>query len=451
MDPTICAVSTASGTGAISIIRCSGPEAISIVASVFRGKNLLKVPSHTITYGHIVDQDEIIDEVLVSVMKAPKTFTMEDVVEINSHGGIAVTNRVLELLLKKGCALAAPGEFTKRAFLNGRIDLLEAESIGDLIVSETEKMRKLAINQLTGALSKKVDQIRAKVIAAQASIEVNIDYPEYEDIEIITSDTLIPLLLDIRNDIENLVTAAKTGEIIHHGIDVAIIGRPNVGKSSILNTLLNEEKAIVTNIPGTTRDIIEGRFILEGIVLNIIDTAGLRETKDVVEKIGVKKSLSISEKADLIIYVLDHSQNDFTEDLAYLKTIKDGLVIIFINKDDLDSKNDYHLFKKYPIVKGNTLAPDGLEMLKAEITQLFNLKAIETKDFTYLSNARQLFLVKTALEYINNALEGLKKAVPIDMITIDLKNCYEYLGEIIGETYKEDLLEELFSKFCLGK
>jgi len=451
MESTICAISTAVGTGAISIIRCSGPSAIKNVNTIFKGTNLLKVPSHTISYGHIVDSDEIIDEVLVSIMRAPRTFTKEDIVEINSHGGIAVTNRVLSLLIEKGCVLAEPGEFTKRAFLNGRIDLLEAEAVGDLINSETEKARKLAINQITGQLSSKIKDIRAEIISAQANIEVNIDYPEYDDITVVSKEVLQPQLFKIKKKLEVLLNEASNGEIIKNGLNVAIIGKPNVGKSSILNALLNEEKAIVTDIPGTTRDLVEGKIILAGIVLNIIDTAGIRQTRNLVEHLGVQKSINLSETADLIIYVVDNSVINLESDLKYLAKIKNPKIIVFINKDDISSKNDYKLFSAYNLVKGNTKSPTGLDVLKNEIINLFELNKLETKDFSYLSNARHLFLVKTALEYINNAIAGLENNVPIDMITIDLKSCYEYLGEIIGETYKEDLLDELFSRFCLGK
>jgi len=451
METTICAVSTAVGTGAISIIRCSGPEAIKIVNKFYKGSDLTKVSSHTVNYGYIIHKGEIIDEVLVSIMHAPKTFTTEDVVEINSHGGISTTNKILELLLANGCILAEPGEFTKRAFLNGRIDLLKAEAVGDIIASETEKARNLAINQITGRLTQKIENIRAKTLTTQANIEVNVDYPEYEDIKEITNDILKPSLIEIKEELEQLLKDSDLGKLIKHGIDIAIIGQPNVGKSSILNTLLDENKAIVTDIPGTTRDVIEGKIILDGIVLNIIDTAGIRKTENIVEKIGVDKAKELAIKADLIIYVVDNTAKDFKEDLKFLDSQKDKKVIVFVNKDDLNSKNDYQGFKKYHLVKGNTLNIEGLAELKAKISELFNFKYLETKDYSYLSNARQIALVILAIKAINHALDGIKDNIPIDMLTIDLKTCYEYLGEIIGETYKEDLLAELFSRFCLGK
>ncbi|MDD4187484.1 MAG: tRNA uridine-5-carboxymethylaminomethyl(34) synthesis GTPase MnmE [Bacilli bacterium] len=451
MDSTICAVSTALGNGAISIIRCSGAEAIKIVNSVFLGKNLEQVPSHTIHYGFITYQNEKVDEVLVSIMRSPKTFTTEDIVEINSHGGIATTNKILEVLLASGCILAEAGEFTKRAFLNGRIDLLEAEAVGDLIVSETESSRKLAINQITGSLSNKINNIRQKLISLQANIEVNIDYPEYDDVLVITEDILKPTLINIIEELQHLLIDSKNGKIIKNGIDVAIIGQPNVGKSSILNDLLEENKAIVTNIPGTTRDIVEGKIFLNGIILNIVDTAGLRLTNDQVEKIGVEKSKDISKTADLIIYVIDNTTEKISVDLQNLQNLGDKPVIVFINKDDIKTKLDINKLKDYQVIFGNTINEFGLEKLKTKIIEIFNLEKIETKDFSYLSSARQVSLVSKALMVIEESLNNLNMGISIDLISIDLQNCYELLGEIIGETYKEDLLDELFSKFCLGK
>ena len=451
MNSTICAVSTALGVGAISIIRCSGPEAIKYVNSIFSGSNLEKAKSHTIHYGFITENNEKIDEVLISVMRAPKTFTMEDVVEINLHGGISTTNKVLEILLNLGCELAEPGEFTKRAFLNGRIDLLEAEAVGDIISSETEKSRKLAINQISGKLSDQIKELRKEILSLQASIEVNIDYPEYEDIEVITNDVLIPNLQSIESNLINLLKESQNGKLIKDGIDVAIIGKPNAGKSSILNALLEENKAIVTNIPGTTRDIVEGRISLNGIILNMIDTAGIRETEDVVEKIGVQKSLSITNDADLIIYVLDNTDKNIKEDLDLLSSIKEKNIIVFINKDDLTSKIDKNKFNNFNIVSGNTINNKGLNQLKTEIIKLFNLEQLETSDISYLSSARQISLVTRTKEVISTALKNIKEELPIDFLTIDLRNSYDLLGEIIGETYKDDLLEELFSRFCLGK
>mgnify|MGYP000340405680 FL=1 len=303
-NKTICAISSAVGTGAISIVRCSGVDAVKIVNEVFKGKNLLNVPSHTIHYGFIMDKEEVIDEVLVSVMLAPKTFTREDVVEINVHGGVLTTSKVLEVLLNNGCELAEPGEFTKRAFLNGRIDLVEAEAVSDLIEASSEKARKLAIKQIRGGLTTKIEDLRAKLLGLQAELEVNIDFPEYEEAEEYTLDTIKPKLTEINKDVSDLLNTALNGKLVRTGINVVLLGKPNAGKSSILNNLLEENRAIVTNIPGTTRDIIEGKINLEGITLNFIDTAGLRKTVDEVEKIGVKKSLDKAQEADLIIYFL---------------------------------------------------------------------------------------------------------------------------------------------------
>ncbi len=451
MNETICAISTAIGVGAISIIRVSGPDSIDIVSNLFSGTNLKNVKSHTIHYGNIITNEEIIDEVLVTVMKAPKTFTTEDVVEINCHGGIAPTNKILELLLTYGCKLAEPGEFTKRAFLNGRIDLLEAEAISDMIISETDNSRKLAINQISGKLSIKINNLRNKIIGLQANIEVNIDYPEYDDVEVITEKVLLPNLQNIKLELDELLKDAKNGKIIKNGIDVAIIGQPNVGKSSILNALLEEKKAIVTNIPGTTRDIVEGKISLNGILLNILDTAGIRETKDLVEKIGVEKSLELIKKADLIIYVIDNTSKNIEQDLKQLETITNKNTIIFINKDDVKSELKLSQLSDFNLIFGNTINPEGLDQLKNEIINLFNLEKLDKLDFSYLSSARQISLVKKSLEIINSAILGLSNGIPVDLITVDLRNSYDVLGEIIGETNKDDLLDELFSKFCLGK
>ncbi|MDD4705762.1 MAG: tRNA uridine-5-carboxymethylaminomethyl(34) synthesis GTPase MnmE [Bacilli bacterium] len=451
MDTTICAISTAVGTGAISIIRISGKEAINIVNSIFSGVNLTKVKSHTIHYGFIVENNNKIDEVLITIMKSPKTYTTEDIVEINCHGGISTTNKVLEILLNKGCKLAEPGEFTKRAFLNSRIDLLKAEAISDIINSETEKARKLAINQIEGKLSEKINNIRKNIIEIQASIEVNIDYPEYEDIEIMTNQNLLPNLDKILFYINELILESENGKLIKNGIDIVILGKPNVGKSSILNTLLEEDKAIVTDIPGTTRDIIEGKINLNGILLNIIDTAGLRYTTDFVEKIGVQKSLDTSEKADLIIYVIDNTITDLSEDIKKIKELKHKKIIIFVNKNDISSKNNFDEFNNYNIVMGNTISKNGLNELKNKIIEMFNINYLDTKDYSYLSSARQISLTKKAKTAIENAISNLNEGVSIDMVTIDLKECYETLGEIIGAVYKDDLIDEMFSRFCLGK
>ena len=449
MEDTICAISTSLSIGAISIIRVSGPKAILFVNSIFSG-NLKNAKSHTIHYGHIVYKNEIIDEVLVTIMKKPKTYTMEDIVEINLHGGIATTNKVLEILLEVGCRLAEPGEFTKRAFLNGRIDLIESEAINELINAKTESKRKLCLNQIGGNLTKIINNIRERLVKLMANIEVNIDYPEYEDNLIITEKILYEQLNLIIEEINNLKKNAKFGKIISSGINVAIIGKPNVGKSSILNHLLDEEKAIVTDIAGTTRDIVEGSISLNGIELKLIDTAGIHETSDYVEKIGVSKSISQINNADLIILVLDGSNKLTKEDNNLLDMISLKKYIIFINKMDLNNNIDINKQKYNNIVYGNTIDIDGLDGLKNKIIELFELNEIN-QDMTYLSNARQISLINKASESITKALESLKNNIPIDMISIDLKNCYDYLGNIIGKTYNEDIINQLFKDFCVGK
>lgn len=449
MEDTICAISTALGVGGISIIRLSGSDAIDIVNKLFKGKDLSKVQTHTINYGHIVYNDELIDEVLVSVMRAPHTYTMEDVVEVNLHGGIATTNRVLQIFLESGCRLAEPGEFTKRAFLNGRIDLVEAEAVSDVINAENENARSLSVNQLSGKLSEIIKNIRGKLIDVEANIEVNIDYPEYEDIEDMTVDKVASTLEEVSSLMKKLIDESKTGKIIKDGINVALIGKPNVGKSSILNALLEEEKAIVTDIEGTTRDIVEGKMILNGNAINFIDTAGIRETDNVVEKIGVDKSLKQLDSADLVILVLNNNEKLSKEESDILEKLKDKNYIVFINKNDLESK--IVLKRENNVVYGNTIKDNGLDALKNKISEIFALNEIPKKDFTYISNARQLSLMKLAKDSIDSAIIATKDDVPVDLIEIDITNARNYLGEIIGETYSDELIDELFSRFCLGK
>ena len=450
MNDTICAISTALGVGAISIIRVSGDEAIDIVNKIF-DKDLTKKESHTINYGHIVYNGEIIDEVMVSIMKSPKTFTKEDIVEINSHGGVAVTNKVLEILLLEGARLAEPGEFTKRAFLNGRIDLLEAESIMDLIESKTETSRKLAISGMEGKVSKLVKNIIDNLVKVNANIEVNIDYPEYEDIEIVTKEKIEEMSKYINKELTKLLNESENGKLIKDGINTLILGRPNVGKSSILNKLIEEDKAIVTSVAGTTRDIVEGQIKVNGILLNIIDTAGGRETEDIVEKIGVEKSLSLVNDADLIILVFNNNEKLTDEDKKLLEYTKEKKRIIVINKIDLENNLDISNLKNERIVKVSALKDSGIENLKNEINDMFNLEEINLGDFTYLSNSRQISLVKKAVEISKNLEEALNNDVPIDLLEIDIKEICEILGEIIGESYDDKLIDTLFSNFCLGK
>lgn len=451
MNENICAISTALGVGAISIVRSSGPDVIKIVKKIFQGEDLEKVKTHTINYGFIVDKDEKIDEVLVSIMRAPNTFTREDVVEINCHGGISTTNKVLELLIMNGCRLAEPGEFSKKAFLNGRIDLVEAEGINDLILSESEEARRYAINRVEGNLSKLIVDQRNILLGLSAELEVNFDFPEEMDNPEVTHEKLETDLIQIKNNLSELLKHSQEGQIIKNGIDVAIVGKPNVGKSSILNHLLDQNKAIVTNIAGTTRDIVEGSITLNGIKINLIDTAGIRDTEDIVEKIGVDKSKEILKEADLAIYVLNNNEEIDTLELDFLNQLDNVKKIVFINKDDLDSKIDISKLKISNIVYGNTINHNGLDNLKDKIIEMFNLSEIKSKNYNFLSNARQIALVRTALESIETALTSVNNRVPFEMIALDIKKAYDDLGEIIGATYKDELLDELFSKFCLGK
>ena len=448
MNDTICAISTALGVGAISIIRVSGEEAINKVANLFDGKNLNEVKSHTIHYGHIINNGEIIDEVLVTVLKAPKTYTKEDIVEINSHGGISTTKKILEILIANGIRLAEPGEFTKRAFLNGRLDLTEAQAVNSLIKSRTDLERKLALNTLSGKVSKKINNVREIIVELLANIEVNIDFPEYEDALEITLENLPPKLKEIKKELESLIEEGKIGKIVENGIKVAIVGRPNVGKSSILNALLNKNKAIVTDIAGTTRDIVEGEVELKGIALKFIDTAGIRKTKDVVEKIGVDKSLEVIDESDLVIHVLNNNEALTEEDQEIMEKIKDKTHITFINKSDLPTKLK---ITKDDIVKGNTVDLNGLDKLKDKIGELFDLERINNSNLEVVSSAREIGLLNEALNSIGQALNNVSSKLPVDMIAIDIKKAWDLLGEITGESYQDELLDTLFSKFCLGK
>lgn len=448
MEDTIVAISTSTGVGAISIIRLSGSDALNIASKVFT-KNLTKVDSHTIHYGFIKDKNEKIDEVLVSVMKAPKTFTREDIVEINCHGGIATTNKVLEVLLENGARLAEPGEFTKRAFLNGRIDLLEAEATMDLISSKAESARKISMNTLTGETSNLIRDLRSELVKIISNIEVNIDYPEYEDIEVLTNESILPDIKKFKEKLEEIIKKSEDSKVIKEGIKVGIIGRPNVGKSSLLNSLLEEEKAIVTDIPGTTRDIVEGSLIVGGIPLNIIDTAGIRRTEDTVEKIGVEKSLKIIDTSDLVIYILNNNEEITEEEKELLEKTKNKKRIIVVNKIDLETKLDKKLLDNY--VEISVKENIGIDKIKEEIKRLFNIGEISPNDMTYLSNARSIALLKKSLNNINDAIDEINNNNPIDIVELSLKESWNNLGEVIGETYTDELLDELFSRFCLGK
>jgi len=449
MNDTICAISTPLAPGAISIIRMSGSDAISIANKVFVGKDLEKVDDHTINYGHIYDGDELIDEVMVSVMREPSTYTREDVIEINAHGSIASAKRILELLLKNGCRLANPGEFTERAFINGRIDLVEAESVMDIIDSSNEKALSMAVNQLSGSTSNKIKEIRKMISDIETNIEVNIDFPEYDDISVLSNEIIKPKLINISNELHTLLNNSKDSKIIKDGIDTVIIGKPNVGKSSILNKLLEEDKAIVTDIPGTTRDIVEGIVDINGVRLNLIDTAGIRETDDVVESIGVKKSLELIDKASLIIFVLNNNTEITDSEKEILDKIKDKNYIIIINKIDLDKIIDDSNLDN--IIYMSTVSGIGIDDLKNKIISMYELDKINTKDFNYLSSARSISLIEKAIDSIDKSIDAIDEGQPIDIVEVDISSASEYLGDILGINYKEDLFNQLFSNFCLGK
>ncbi len=454
MNDTICAISTSQGVGAIAIIRVSGSEAITIVNSIFKGKDLTTVESHTINYGHIIDDNKnIIDEVLVTIMKAPKTFTVEDVVEINTHGGIAPTNKVLELLQIKGCRLAEPGEFTKRAFLNGRIDLLQAEAVMDMINSKTNSQREMAANQISGKVSNLINELRDDMIQIISNINVNIDYPEYDDVDIITDEVMIPKINNLKTKIERILKESENGMIIKEGIKTSIIGRPNVGKSSLLNALLEEDKAIVTDIAGTTRDIVEGQITINGILLNMIDTAGIRETEDTIEAIGVEKSKKMMKESDLVLFVLNNNE-ELTSDIKEIfNNLGNKQYIVIINKTDLAKKLNIEELNvdKSRIINMSIVNNEGIEELKNKIIELFNLNELESKDPTYLSNTRSISILKKCLNSVIEIEKGLQNNMPIDMIELDIRNIWETLGTINGSTYEEELLDEMFSRFCLGK
>ena len=450
MTDTICAIATSVGTSAINIIKISGKESISIVNKIFT-KDLLKAKTHTITFGYIKDKEEKVDEVLVSVFLEPNTYTGENIVEINTHGGLAVTNKILEMLLEQGCRLAEPGEFLKRAFLNGKRDLLEAESISDLINAKTEASRKMSMNGVTGELSRIIKNLRNKLLTIIANIEVNIDYPEYEDAIVYTNELLKTNIIEIKNELKKIVDESEKGSIIKNGINVGIVGKPNVGKSSLLNRLINEDKAIVTDVEGTTRDIVEGKIVINGIEINLIDTAGIRQTSNVVEKIGVEKSKSILETSDLLLAIFDGSKPLTKDDLDILKEIENKKSIIIINKEDLPMKIENEKFSRYTTLQISIKENKGINDIIEEIKSLFNLNELETQDFTYLSNARQINLIKNCLSLSEEIDKQNEKNTPVDLIQIDIQRLWEKLGELTGESYKDELLDEIFSKFCLGK
>ncbi|WP_159584500.1 tRNA uridine-5-carboxymethylaminomethyl(34) synthesis GTPase MnmE [Streptococcus halichoeri] len=450
---TIAAISTPLGEGAIGIVRLSGSEAISIANKVFKGKDLSKVPSHTINYGHIQDPDqaEIMDEVMASVMLAPKTFTREDVVEINTHGGIAVTNEILQLLLRQGARLAEPGEFTKRAFLNGRVDLTQAEAVMDIIRAKTDKAMNNAVKQLDGSLSQLINQTRQEILNTLAQVEVNIDYPEYDDVEEMTTALMREKTLEFQTLLENLLRTAKRGKILREGIATAIIGRPNVGKSSLLNNLLQEEKAIVTDIAGTTRDVIEEYVNIKGVPLKLVDTAGIRETDDIVEQIGVERSKKALKDADLVLLVLNAAEPLTAQDRQLLELSQDSNRIVLLNKTDLPQVIETE-YLPLDTIAISVLTNKNIDQIEERINQLFfdNAGLVE-QDATYLSNSRHIALIEKAVQSLEAVNEGLALGMPVDLLQVDLTRTWEILGEITGEAAPDELITKLFSQFCLGK
>ena len=451
---TICAIATSLNSSGIGIIRVSGEESISIVDSIFRGKNkLIDCETHTIQYGHIVSNSEVIDEVLVMIMKGPRSYTTEDTIEIDCHGGILILKKVLKLLLDAGARIAEPGEFTKRAFLNGRIDLSEAESIMDLISSNSELAMKNSIKQLSGSLNKIIVDLRDKILYETAYIESALDDPEHYDLNNYP-DVLKIKVEDMISSVDALIKSFDSGHILKEGINTLILGKPNAGKSSLLNTLSRRERAIVTDIPGTTRDTLEEQITINGISLNIIDTAGIRQTDDIVEKIGVDKAIDSIEDADLILFVLDSSRPLDSDDEFIIDKIKDKKVIILLNKSDLVSViNEVDICKKYdkPVISFSSVSMDGLNTLESTITDMFFSGEVKTDDTLYITNSRQASCLSNAKNSLMNVITSIDNMMPEDFFSIDLMDAYNFLGEITGETIDDDLANKIFSEFCMGK
>lgn len=455
---TIAAISTPPGEGAISIVRLSGEEAVVIADKVFKArKTLAEADSHTIHYGHIVDPktQQPLDEVMVSVMRAPKTFTREDVIEINCHGGIVVVNQMLQLLLRNGARLAEPGEFTKRAFLNGRIDLSQAEAVMDLIRAKTDKAMQLALNQLDGDLSRLIRALRQEVLETLAQVEVNIDYPEYDDVEEMTTRLLLEKANQVKGQLQSLLATAKQGKILREGLSTAIIGRPNVGKSSLLNHLLKEDKAIVTEVAGTTRDVIEEYVNVRGVPLKLIDTAGIHHTEDVVEKIGVERSRKALKDADLVLLVLNQSEELTGEDRELIAATNGMKRIILLNKTDLKEKLDKKDLSKLvgadTVFEVSVLNKEGLDQLEQAIADLFFGGQTQERDASYLSNARHIGLLEQAVSALDEVRVGIDAGMPVDLVQIDMTRCWDLLGEVVGDSVQDELITQLFSQFCLGK
>lgn len=455
---TITSISTPMGEGAIGIVRLSGPQAVEIADKLYKGKHLLNdVPSHTINYGHIIDPEskEVVEEVMVSVLRAPKTFTREDIIEINCHGGILTINRVLELTMTYGARMAEPGEFTKRAFLNGRIDLSQAEAVMDFIRSKTDRASKVAMNQIEGRLSDLIKKQRQSILEILAQVEVNIDYPEYDDVEDATTEFLLEQSKEIKQEINRLLDTGAQGKIMREGLSTVIVGKPNVGKSSMLNNLIQDNKAIVTEVAGTTRDVLEEYVNVRGVPLRLVDTAGIRETEDIVEKIGVERSRKALSQADLILFVLNNNEALTQEDYTLYEVVKNEDVIVIVNKMDLEQNVDINEVKDMigdtPLIQTSMLKQEGIDELEIQIRDLFFGGEVQNQDMTYVSNSRHISLLKQARQTIQDAIDAAESGVPMDMVQIDLTRTWEILGEIIGETASDELIDQLFSQFCLGK
>ncbi|WP_273341708.1 tRNA uridine-5-carboxymethylaminomethyl(34) synthesis GTPase MnmE [Alloiococcus otitis] len=456
---TIAAISTPPGEGGIGIVRISGEEAVAIADRVYRmgRKKIANQDSHTIHYGHVVDPetDQVVDEVMVTLMKAPKTYTKEDVVEINSHGGILAVNKVLQLVLNNGARLAEPGEFTKRAFLNGRVDLSQAEAVMDMIRAKTDKAMQVAVNQMDGDLSKLIRNLRQEILDTLAQVEVNIDYPEYDDVEEMTSKMLLEKAQAVKAQVKALLETAQQGKVLREGLATAIIGRPNVGKSSLLNKLLREDKAIVTDVAGTTRDIVEEYVSVKGVPLRLIDTAGIRDTEDQVERIGVERSRKAIQDADLVLLVFNQHEALTDEDLALIEATKDHKRIVILNKSDLDQHLDLdRLSQALPdadFITTSAMTDLGLTDLEDKIADLFFSGQTGDRDATYVSNTRHISLLNKASDALDEVIEGIDLGMPVDLVQVDMTQAWDCLGEITGDSVQDELITQLFSQFCLGK
>ena len=455
---TITSISTPMGEGAIGIVRLSGPQAIEIGDKLYKGKyKLAEVDSHTINYGHIVDPEtnEVVEEVMISVLRAPKTFTREDIIEINCHGGILTINRVLELTMTHGARMAEPGEYSKRAFLNGRIDLSQAEAVMDFIRSKTDRASKVAMNQIEGRLSDLIKRQRQSILEILAQVEVNIDYPEYDDVEDATTEFLLEQSKNIKAEIDKLLETGAQGKIMREGLSTVIVGKPNVGKSSMLNNLIQDNKAIVTEVAGTTRDVLEEYVNVRGVPLRLVDTAGIRDTEDIVEKIGVERSRKALSQADLILFVLNYNEPLTKEDRTLFEVIENEDVIVIVNKTDLvqqlNIEEVQEMIGNKPLIQTSMIKQEGIDELEIQIRDLFFGGDVQNQDMTYVSNSRHIALLKQARHAIQDAIDAAESGVPMDMVQIDLTRTWEILGEIIGESASDELINQLFSQFCLGK